>query len=341
MPLRGLFQWVICVLLLSAAWVVHASPANNNIIPPEYISAPEAPQRPKPVAVIYFKNSNPEAYDHTSAIETMVLEARREFRLQIETYPLATEALLATTVDTIAEGDTGMIVIIAPKDTTALMKIPGLYPDIHFSIIGSETPIYLINVHSLTFSEQEGGFISGALAALQSKTGTVSFVSSDDTTSTRNFAYAYLQGAKYINPQVQVVQQLGAQPVSRQQSVHESNADITFVMDDELLPAMLQQAKEKKRLLITQNPGALSGNSKEVLTSLIKHYDFALYRSLKSHANHTWAPGTHMIGLGNGYIDYVVDSHNRGMFDKDHIERTERTKDLVSQGVVKINPLAE
>jgi basic membrane protein A len=340
MPLRGLFQWVICVLLLSAAWVVHASPATNSSIPSEYINPPDAPAKPKPVAVIYFQNNSTGTHDHSSAIETMALESRREFRIQIETHPLATELLLATTIDTIAEGDTGMIVIIAPKDTAALMKIPGLYPDIHFSIIGAQTPIYLINVHSLTFSEQEGGFISGALAALQSKTGTVSFVSSDDTASTRNFAYAYLQGAKYINPQVQVVQQLGAQPVNRKQAVHESNADITFIMDDELLPAMLQHAKEKKRLLITQNPRALS-NNKEVLTSLIKHYDFALYRTLKSHANHTWAPGTHMIGLGNGYIDYVVDNDNRGMFDKNNIERVERTKDLVSQGVIKINPLAE
>lgn len=341
MPLRGLFQWVICVLLLSAACIVHASAATNNPIPSEYINPPEAPAKPKPAAVIYFQNNSTDTYDHSDAIETMVLESRREFRLQIETYPLATEALLATTIDTIAEGDTGLIVIIAPKDTAALMKIPGLYPDIHFTIIGAQTPIYLINVHSLTFSEEEGGFISGALAALQSKTGTVSFISSDDTASTRNFAYAYLQGAKYVNPQVQVLQQLGAQSVSRQQAVHESNADITFVMDDDLLPSMLQHAKEKKRLLITQNPRALSNDNKEVLTSLIKHYDFALYRTLKNHANHTWAPGTHMIGLGNGYIDYVVDSQNRGMFNKDNIERVERTKDLVSQGVIKINPLNE
>ncbi len=302
----------------------------------------------KPVAVIYFKGPGSHSADYSDAMRTMILESGREFKIAINEYALNSEDELAATIDSIADEETGMIVIIEPHKLDALIKIPSLYPDIYFSIIGAQDPMYIINVNSMLFKEQEGTFISGALAALHSKNGIISFLSKEDVPSTRNLAYAYYQGAKYINPDIQVIQQLGTRhmfgtstssPAMQHQLTKGKSADIVFVQDDELLDTALRQAKEQKQLVIAPSPHAMEQHQGIVLTGLLKHYDLALYAALRSYATRSWAPTTQNIGLGNGYIDYVVDYRNRALFSKDQIERIERTKDLVAQGILKISPL--
>ncbi len=298
----------------------------------------------KPVAVIYFTGHGSHSEDYADAIKNMILQAKRELNLTISDYPLQNEAELATTIDHIADGDTGFIIVLEPHDIPALIKIPSLYPDIHFSVIGVAQPLYLINVNSMIFKEQEGTFISGVIAALQSTSGTISFISKEDVPYTRNLAYAYFQGAKYINPNIQVVQQLGGRSllgntgIAKQQVISSKNADIAFVQDDELLDAALRTAKEQKQRIIAATPHLL--NNPNILTGLQRHYDFALYTVLRNYAHHSWAPVTENIGLDNSYIDYVVDAKNRDLFSKDTIERIERTKDLVSQGIITIAPLS-
>lgn len=344
MPLRSLLPSLLCLLIVSAAWGVYAEP-----LPGSYIQPPSTSTPLKPVAVIYFTD-NMAQHDYANSLKTMILESKREFGLAIGEYALDNESDLAAAIDKIADGETGMIIIIQPRDINALMRIPGLYPDIRFSIIDVMEPLYLINVNSILFKEQEGTFISGTLAALQSTTGVIRFVAKEDTPITRNLAYAYFQGAKYVNPEIQVIQQLGGQhiqnskhmPVSMQHKmVHTPNADVAFILDNELMESALKNAREQKQLLITSTPDAMKNYSAAILTSLLKHYDLALYNAVKNYATHNWVPVTQQLGLGNGYIDYIVDSRNRALFSKDNIERTERTKDLVAQGLLKITTLSQ
>ena len=338
------------MLLVCTAHNMHASAATGSSVGLYMPSSQNNPSPLKPVAVVYFTGEGSHSGEYVNSIKAKITESQREFGLSIHEYAVDDESKLPSIIDQIADGETGFIAIIEPRKPEALIKIPSLYPDIQFSVIGLQEPLYIINVNSILFKEQEGAFISGALAALQSGNGIVSFISKEDAPYSRNLAYAYYQGAKYINPSIQVLQQLGTRhmfgnsalsPAAQKSLTQGKHADIAFVLDDELLDATIRQAKEQKQLVIAPNTQALETHQGSVLTGLLKHYDLALYAALRSYATHSWTPAAQNLGIGDGYIDYVVDHRNRSFFSKESIERTERTKDLVAQGIITISPLSQ
>jgi basic membrane protein A len=81
------------------------------------------------------------------------------------------------------------------------------YPNTKFGIIDSV--VTQPNVVSLTFAEQEGSYLVGAIAALTSKTGKVGFIGGVQNSLIKKFEAGYVAGAKAaksnINVQVQYI----------------------------------------------------------------------------------------------------------------------------------------
>ncbi len=301
----------------------------------------------KPAAIVYFNNGTSIEEDHAAVIKSMVKEASTNLGMRIEPYPLTSENELVGQIEKIADTEVGLIVIVEPHNIETLSKIPSLYPDIHFTIIGASKPLYLTNVRSIAFKEPEGVFMMGVLAALHSKAQVVSFLSKDNNENSRNLAYAFLQGIKYANADVQIVEQLGKNATRRvsdanhNASAADTSADIVFVLDEDLLEMTLKNARHKKQLVITYNHSLTGAYPGLVLTSLLNHYDLAVYHTLRSYMRNEWRSGSESMGIGNSYIDYVLDTENRTLLPKGTIEQIEMVKDFVSQGVIQVNTLQQ
>ena len=80
------------------------------------------------------------------------------------------------------------------------------FPALHFTVIDSA--VKLPNVQSVLFKEHEGSFLVGIAAAMASKTGKVGFVGGMDIPLIRRFACGYVQGAKFANPSIEVIQNM-------------------------------------------------------------------------------------------------------------------------------------
>ncbi len=329
MPLRHLF-----ILAMLAGFSAPALSAENK---PELKSA----------AIVYFNSGTSLESDHANMIKSMVKEASSNLGVTINEYPLGSEAQLADQVEKIADTNIGIIIIMEPKDTEQLAKIPSLYPDIHFTIIGAAHSMYLTNVRSISFKETEGVFMMGVLAALQTKSGTVSFIAKDNNEYSRSLAYAFLQGTKYANAEVQILEQLGTNITHRTPSPeinptpHESVPDIVFVLDEDLLGEAVRNARLKKQLIITCNHMLTGAYPGLVLTSLVNHYDLAIYHTLHAYTRNEWRSGSETMGIGNSYIDYALDTENRTLMPKETIEQIETVKDFVSQGIIQVNTLTQ
>lgn len=331
-------------LLSFCFWICLATGAAASAVPLPGLT-PQAGES-KPVAVVYFNNGSAIANDHAAMIESMIQEAGTNLGLTIEGYALPDESELAGQIEKIADTDTGFIIIIEPHDIEALSRIPGLYPDIKFSVIGIARPLYLTNVRSMLFNEPEGAYLMGVLSALHSRNGVVSFVSKDDNDTTRNLAYAFLQGIRYTRNDVQVIERLGSKTTVRSGNITSEmqepagpNADIVFVLDENLLPAALHTARVQKQLVITNNHSLTDEHPTLVLTSLLKHYDLAMYRTLRSYRRGEWRAGSESMGIGDSSIDYVLDNDNKAYIPKEMIEQIEMVKDYVSQGIITIDSL--
>jgi basic membrane protein A len=87
------------------------------------------------------------------------------------------------------------------------------FPAVHFTII--DAVVKQPNVQSVLFKEQEGSFLVGIAAAMASKTGKIGFVGGMDIPLIRRFACGYVQGAKYANPNIEVIQNMtGTTPLA-------------------------------------------------------------------------------------------------------------------------------
>jgi basic membrane protein A len=78
------------------------------------------------------------------------------------------------------------------------------YPDIKFVIFDDFAKEYLPNVASVTFKQNEGSFLAGAFAALQTTTGRIGVIGGLDIPVINDFIVGYEAGARFINPNIRI-----------------------------------------------------------------------------------------------------------------------------------------
>lgn len=103
----------------------------------------------------------------------------------------------------LAETGSNPIVMTGFAFGEVLDKVAPDYPDTKFAIIDAvvEQP----NVRSVVFSEHEGSYLVGMMAAMASKSGTVGFVGGMDIPLIRKFACGYAQGFKAVKPDGKII----------------------------------------------------------------------------------------------------------------------------------------
>ena len=131
-------------------------------------------------------------------------------------------------------------------------KVAKEFPDTKFAII--DAVVELPNVQSIVFKEHEGSFLVGMAAAMASKTGKVGFVGGMDIPLIRKFACGYEQGVKYVNPKVEVFQNMtGTTPAAWNdptrggelaQSQFDRGADVVYAAAGGTGLGVLQAAKD-------------------------------------------------------------------------------------------------
>lgn len=90
------------------------------------------------------------------------------------------------------------IIAIGSENTAAINTVAAEYPKLNFVII--DTTGKGKNVTSVVFSELDGDFLAGALAALLSPNGQVGYLGGADVTVIRRIGFGFMQGVKYVNP---------------------------------------------------------------------------------------------------------------------------------------------
>src|SRR3954471_2349018 len=110
-----------------------------------------------------------------------------------------------------AERNFDLVIGIGFAQGPIMQKVAVDFPDIKFAIVDGvifeadgKTPKK--NVASLVFREHEGSYLVGMIAASKSKTGVIGFVGGMDIPLIHKFETGYEEGARAVNPKVQIVQ---------------------------------------------------------------------------------------------------------------------------------------
>jgi basic membrane protein A len=210
------------------------------------------------------------------------------------------------------------VIAVGFSQAVALEKIAKEFPKIRFTIIDSK--VDLPNVQSVLFKEQEGSFLVGALAALASKSGKVGFIGGMDIPLIRRFACGYVQGARWANPKVEVIQNMtGTTPAAWNdpgrgaelaKGQFDRGVDVIYAAAGGTGIGVLQAAKDRGRLAIGVDSNQNHLHPGTILTSMVKRVDLVAYQSFKTAAGGTWKSGVQVMGLKEGGVDWALDVNN-------------------------------
>ena len=236
-----------------------------------------------------------------------------------------------------------IIVAIGFTQASAVEKVAKQFPDVKFTIV--DAVVDLPNVQSINFREQESSFLCGMAAALASKTGKVGFVGGMDIPLIRKFALGYTEGAKYVNPAVEVFQNMtGTTPsawgdptkgAELAKSQFGRGADVIFHAAGATGIGVMQAAKDAGLLSIGCDSNQDYLHPGSVLTSAVKRVDVAVTKAFNDARNGTWKAGQLVLGLAEEGIGYSYDEFNQSLITPGMKQRLDQAKADIISGKLK------
>jgi basic membrane protein A and related proteins len=232
--------------------------------------------------------------------------------------------------------------------TDSITRVAQAYRDVKFAIVDGFVPDQP-NVVSLLFKEQEGSFLVGAAAALKSKTGQIGFVGGMKIPLIEKFQVGYIAGAKYVRPSIQVLSDYAGttgeafrDPVKGKElalSQYDQGADIIYHASGATGLGVFEAAVERQKLAIgvdaDQSLTVKPSERGQILTSMMKRVDVAVYETIKALVNGDYTPGVREFGLKENGVGYAVNQYNRARI-ADIIPRLETLKKDIIAGKIKV-----
>lgn len=256
---------------------------------------------------------------------------------------LQSEAQREQNMRKMAERGANPIVVLGFANASTLEKVAPDYPDTKFAIV--DMVVDAPNVKSIVYAEHEGSYLVGMLAAMASKTGTVGFVGGMDIPLIRRFACGYEQGAKYVNADIEVYQNMtGTTPsawndptkgAELAKSQFDRGADVVFAAAGGTGIGVYQAAKDNGKYAIGVDSNQNHLHPGTMLTSMLKRVDVAAYKTFKSAEDGSWKPGIQVLGLAEGGVDWALDEHNKDLITADMKAMVEKVKaDIIAGKIV-------
>ncbi len=261
--------------------------------------------------------------------------------LEIE---LQSEAQREQALRRFAEAGANPIVTTGFAMSTPLSEVAPDYPDTKFVTIDGwvEAP----NVHVVGFSEHEGSYLVGLLAAKASKTGTVGFIGGMDVPLIRKFACGYAQGVKAGNPDATIIANMtGTTPAAWNDPVRggeltkaqiAQGADVVYAAAGGTGIGVLQAAADADGVLsigVDSNQNHLFPG--KVLTSMLKRVDVAVYNIMTAGAD--LEVGFEALDLSQDGVGYALDDNNASLISEDMKMAAEDAKAKIIAGEIKVH----
>ena len=237
------------------------------------------------------------------------------------------------------------IISVGFAQAAAVDKVAGEFPDARITLI--DMVVDKPNVQSVVFNEHEGSFLVGMLAAMNSETGTVSFVGGMDIPLIRKFECGYAQGAQYVNKDINVIRNMtGSTPSAWNDpakgaelavSQFDRGSDVVYAAAGGTGVGVYQAAADSGKYAIGVDSNQNYLQPGTMLTSMVKRVDVAAYNSLKAMQDGTWQAGFQALGLAQGGVDWALDEHNEALITAEMKSAVEAAKEAIIAGEIKVH----
>ena len=131
--------------------------------------------------------------------------AAREFGVQVKDFEPSDPSQISQGVRSFARDGFDLTIGVGYANNASISQVATENPDLAFGLIDDVSDVK--NVASLTFQEEQGSYLVGYLAGLNSSTGVVGFVGGVDIPLIHRFRAGYTAGVKAANPKAKIIAQ--------------------------------------------------------------------------------------------------------------------------------------
>ena len=275
---------------------------------------------------------------------------KKESGIAYRDFEVTAEAQREQALRNMARRGSQIVVGIGFAQASGMEKVAKEFPGTKFAII--DAVVDLPNVQSIVFKEHEGSFLVGMAAAMASKTGKIGFVGGMDIPLIRKFAVGYEEGAKYINPKIEIFQNMtGTTPAAWNdptrggelaRSQFDRGADVVYAAAGATGLGVLQAAKDRGRLAIGVDSNQNYLYPGTMLTSMVKRVDLAVYEAFKTAREGLWQAGVRNLGVAESGVGYSLDQYNRSLITPDmELRLTQARSDIAARRIKVTDYMSE
>ena len=269
-----------------------------------------------------------------------------ETGIEVMEFEVTNETQREQAMRRMAERGATIILGVGFAQADAIAAVSAEYPEKQFSIIDVgwlDAP----NLRQYVFKEHEGSYLVGVAAAKATQTDKVGFVGGMDIPLISKFACGYVGGAKSVNADIEVYQNMtGTTPsawndpakgAELTRSQIDRGADVVYQAAGGTGIGVIQAAADAGKLSIgvDSNQNGLAPGS--VLTSMLKRVDVAAYNTFMDAKNNAFTSGVQVLGVAEGGVDWALDDNNASLITADMKAAIEDARAGILSGAIKVH----
>lgn len=318
----------------------------------EAAEAAEESDGPIRVCIVYSGNLGDKSYN--DSCNTGAQKAVEDFGIELKSLEGTTAQEWEANLVAACEEGYDLIIGASSNNGDHIAKYAPDYPDIKFAII--DTTVDLPNVQSISFAQNQGSFLAGAAAAMFTTKTDIEGVNEDkvigwvggmDVPVLHDFYVGYEQGAKYIDPDITILQAFAgtwSDPLKGKEltlAQFEQGADIVMNVASGTGPGVLEAAKEAGKYAIGVDLNQDGDQPGSVLTSMVKRVDNACYLIIQSVVDGTFEGGTtQYLTLADGGVSLtdfsVIKEYLGDKFPQDIVDKCDELAEKIVSGEIVV-----
>ncbi|MGL4374609.1 MAG: BMP family lipoprotein [Turicibacter sp.] len=259
-----------------------------------------------------------------ASISDTVTETYDSVKINVETPETSAVSSYLTSVNQLIAKGSQIVIIPNQRAQEAMETIISNYPEVSFVTV--DHFIKASNVIGIKYRDESIAFLAGVVAASQSKTNEIAFVSLENAQVNKESIFAgYQMGAQSINPDIEVHQLDLKDDSSSQQvydvasSLYSNGIDVVYESIGSRQLEVVQAAKDftnanKEVWVINSNcdlynQGLTETNHSVVLTSTVKQTESAMNQVVSALIEGEVSTGNQIIlGLDNYGVSLVLEN---------------------------------
>ncbi|MCC2820630.1 BMP family ABC transporter substrate-binding protein [Enterocloster sp. OA13] len=314
----------------------------------------EAGREPVKVALIYSgflgdKSFNDLAHDGA-------MKAKEMYGIEVQELESGEAADWEANFVAMADADYDLVIGVSTQFLDIMKKHCPDYPDTKFALIDGVSDAG-DNVVSTLFAQNEGSFLAGAAAAMfTTKTEIegvndkkiIGWVGGMDIPVLHDFFTGYEQGAKYIDPEIEVLQSFAGTFTDalkgKELATAQINQGADIIMNVANITGIgaMEAASELNVYAIGVDTNQDSLYPGHILTSMQKRVDICTFQMIESVVNGTYEGGSitymDLAHDGVGLTDFSVMKEALGdKFPQDIEDKVEELKGKIASGEIVVN----